>query len=381
MTNRRQFGSIRKLPSGRWQARYRDALTNRLLNAPITFATKAGANRYLATVESDMARGVWHDPRHGDLTFAEWVQRYLSVAGHKAATTRSRDETVLRVHLVPALGPRRLAGITPLDVQHIVNEMASRLAPATVRTNYGVLRAVMNAAVDDGRIARSPCRRIALPHDGDTPRRALEPAELHRLAAEMPREYRALVYVGGVLGLRWSEIVGLRVGRVNILARTLEVSEAIKYVSGRLVVDGLVKSKASLRVLGLPDELAEILAEHLAQQHLSAADADALVFSSPRGGPLNYQNFMLRIWKPAVTAADLVGVTAHDLRHSAATYLDAVGAPEQLMRRRLGHGSSDITRRVYVHVLEETDKRITRSLGELVWKPRAALADDQRATS
>jgi integrase len=341
---------------------------HRLLTAPTTFASKAAAHAFLATVETDMARGEWHDPRHGDVTFDEWVARYLLVADHKAATTRSRDETVLRVHLIPALGARRLGGITPLDVQHLVNEMAAHLAPATVRTNYGVLRAVLNAAVDDGRLARSPCRRIKLPSGTGTPRRALEPSELHRLAGAMPVEYRALVYVGGVLGLRWSELAGLRVGRVNILGRTLEVAEAIKYVSGRLVIDGLVKSKASRRVLGLPDDLAAILAEHLAQQHLTAADADALVFSSPKGGPLNYQNFMLRVWKRAIVEAGLEGVTAHDLRHSAATYLDAVGAPEQLIRRRLGHGSSDITRRVYVHVLDETDKRITRALGTFVWR-------------
>jgi integrase len=378
MTSRRQFGSIRRLPSGRWQARYREPLNNRLLTAPTTFATKADAARYLATVEADVTRGVWHDPRHGDLTFAEWVQRYLAVAVHKAATTRSRDETVLRVHLVPKLGPRRLGGITPLDVQHVVNEMATRLAPATVRTNYGVLRAVMNAAVNDGRIARSPCRRITLPRGSDTPRRALEPAELHRLADAMPREYRALIYVGGVLGLRWSEIAGLRVGRVNVLGHTLEVAEAIKYVSGRLVVDGLVKSRSSRRLLGVPDELAAILAEHLAQRHLTGADADALVFSSPKGGPLNYQNFMLRVRKPAVLKASLLVVTAHDLRHSAATYLDAVGAPEQLLRRRLGHGSGDITRRVYVHVLDETDRTVTRALGELVWPATTQVDIDQR---
>lgn len=380
MTNRRQFGTIRKLPSGRWQARYRDALTNRLSSAPTTYATKADAHRYLATVEADMTRGQWHDPRLGDLTFEEWAKRYLDVAGHKAATTRSRDETVLRVHLVSALGSRRLAGITPLDVQHIVNEMAATLAPATVRTNYGVLRAVLNAAVDDGRIARTPCRRITLPRNGDTPRRALEPSELHRLAGAMPSEYRSLVYVGGVLGLRWSEIAGLRVGRVNISGRTLEIAEAIKYVSGRLVIDGLVKSKAALRTLGLPDELAAILSGHLAQQCLS--EADAFVFSSPRGRPVNYQNFMLRIWKPAVTKAGLEGVTAHDLRHSAATYLDAVGAPEQLIRRRLGHGSSDITRRVYVHVLDQTEQRVTRALGRLVWDSAPDLrSHDQDAAS
>jgi len=49
MKRRRQFGSIRKLPSGRWQARHRETVTNRLLNAPTTFATKAAANRYLVT--------------------------------------------------------------------------------------------------------------------------------------------------------------------------------------------------------------------------------------------------------------------------------------------------------------------------------------------
>jgi integrase len=142
----------------------------------------------------------------------------------------------------------------------------------------------------------------------------------------------------------------------------------------------LVKSKAALRTLGLPDELAAILAEHLAQQRLS--EEDAFVFSSPRGGPLNYQNFMLRIWKPAVTKAGLGGVTAHDLRHSAATYLDAVGAPEQVIRRRLGHGSSDITRRVYVHVLDETDKRVTRDLGQLVWvSALETRSHDQETTS
>ena len=151
---------------------------------------------------------------------------------------------------------------------------------------------------------------------------------------------------------------------MNTPDRTLEVAEAIKYVSGRLVIDGLVKSRSRY---ARSDFLKSSRPSSRTTWPRHLADADALVFSSPRGGPLNYQNFMLRIWKPAVTTAGLEGVTAHDLRHSAATYLDAVGAPEQLMRRRLGHGSSDITRRVYVHVLDETDQRITRALSDLVW--------------
>jgi len=321
----------------------------------------------LSSVQTDLSRGTWQDPKRGEITFAGWVERYWRVTDHKAATTRSRDETVLRTHLLPALGARTLSQITPLDVQQVVNDMSKRLAPSTVRTNYGVLRMVLSAAADDDRISRSPCRRIKLPTENATSHRALSTEGLHRLAAAMPDEYRPMVYVGGVLGLRWSELVGLRVGRVNILGRTLEVAEAIKDVSGQLVEDGLVKSKAARRALGIPDQLAAILAEHLAQRGLTAADGDALLFVSPKGGPLRYQNFMRRVWRPAVATAGLESVTAHDLRHTAATYLDAVGAPEQLIRRRLGHGSSDVTRRVYVHVLDETDKAVTRALGDLVW--------------
>ena len=57
MPARRRFGSVRRLPSGRWQARYWDAADNRI-TAPTTFATKTDAQRWLSAAETDMARGV-----------------------------------------------------------------------------------------------------------------------------------------------------------------------------------------------------------------------------------------------------------------------------------------------------------------------------------
>ncbi len=66
MPARRRFGSVSRLPSGQWQARYWDAAGNRM-GAPTTFATKGDAQRWLSTVETDMLRGDWHDPRLGDV--------------------------------------------------------------------------------------------------------------------------------------------------------------------------------------------------------------------------------------------------------------------------------------------------------------------------
>lgn len=56
-----------------------------------------------------------------------------------------------------------MARITKLDVRRVVDAMASHLAPATVRTSYGVLTAVFSAAVEAEIIAKTPCRGISLP--------------------------------------------------------------------------------------------------------------------------------------------------------------------------------------------------------------------------
>lgn len=103
---RRQFGSVRRLPSGRWQARYWTQ-TGEERTARQTFATKGDASRFLARVQTEMDRGEWHDPRLARITFGRWVEEYLAGARHKRPTTRARDEVVLRTHFLPELGPGR----------------------------------------------------------------------------------------------------------------------------------------------------------------------------------------------------------------------------------------------------------------------------------
>ena len=150
-------------------------------------------------------------------TFGQWTTDYLAGARHKRETTKARDETVLRKHFLPTLGSKALPAITPLDVRGVVEAMAETLAPATVRTNYAVLKAVMNAAVEADLVVKSPCRGVRLPGGKRRERATLTPDDLERLAAGMRQEYRPIVYVAGVLGLRWSEIAGLRVGHLDFL--------------------------------------------------------------------------------------------------------------------------------------------------------------------
>ena len=81
---RRVFGSLRRLSSGRWQVRYRD-LSGVMHTGPHTFTSKADTARYLAMVEADLHWGAWADPKLGRITLADWAKRW------QATTTNAPD--------------------------------------------------------------------------------------------------------------------------------------------------------------------------------------------------------------------------------------------------------------------------------------------------
>ena len=87
MSRRREFGSVRKLPSGRWQARY-EVVGGRSIAAPHTFPTKAEAARWLAKVEADQARGLWIDPQAGRTPLSDYAWRWLRGQARIAKRTR-----------------------------------------------------------------------------------------------------------------------------------------------------------------------------------------------------------------------------------------------------------------------------------------------------
>ena len=99
---RSSWGSVRKLPSGRFQARYCVDLVWH--SAPTTFRTKREADAFLASVRSDVDRGSWIDPDAGKVTFEEYSSRWLAERPHLRPRTRELYEGELRLHILPAFG-------------------------------------------------------------------------------------------------------------------------------------------------------------------------------------------------------------------------------------------------------------------------------------
>lgn len=349
MGRRRQFGSIRQLRSGRYQARLPDGTS-----APQTFSTRADAGRWLSAAETDLARGTFVEHRVAStVTVGEWIEQWHAEHSlHKRPGTLARDRSAIRTHIVPAVGDVPLVNLRPQDVQRFVARLSDVVGPGTTRSVYAVLRAALRTAVDVDLIPRAPTRGVKLPPVPPTAVTVLRPAQLTALAAALPVRWRPMVYVAGVCGLRFAEIAGLRVGRLDLVHRQLHVVETAPQVGPDRAQP---KSAAGRRTVPIPQFLAESLTRHLADTGRDGADPDALVFAAVRDGRLHAGNFHGDIWKPAREAAGFPNLRFHHLRHSAVPLWVEMGANLLQVSRWLGHSSVQITADVYGHLFQETN--------------------------
>ena len=301
---RRSFGSLRQLPSGRWQARYRDA-AGKSHTAPQTFATRPEAARFLAQVETDLARGEWTDPRAGRVAFAEWAGRWQATTTNLRPNTRALHAYLLRRFLLPAFADTALADLDLMAVRSwLAGLEGAAVSPNTVAKAYRLLARIMDTAVEAALIVRNPCSVKGAATERAPEMRVATVAQVAALAEAIDPRYRALVLVAAYAGLRWGELVGLRVKRVDLLHGRITVAEQATEIDGQFTW-GPPKTEAGRRTVTLPAVAAEALAEHLSTY--SQPGPEGLVFTSTEGGLLRRSNFQRRVWRPATRAVGLEG--------------------------------------------------------------------------
>lgn len=364
MSRRRQFGNVRRLTSGRWQARY-ELEGGRSVAAPVSFATKAEAARWLAGVETDRAKGAWVDPLAGRVALDAYAWAWLRGHARLAKRTREIYEAQLRLHIlplihpgVPALGAVALTDLTPELVRQWYAALAEHHSPSVAAKAYTRLRQVLTVAVNDDRIAKNPCRveRGGVEHHPE--QRFATMAELAALAEATPDRYRALVLAAGLGGLRQGELFALRWDDIDLGGATIAVRrKRLRLASGEVIEDD-PKSRAGRRTIALPAVLVAELERHRARY---GGGANGYVFTSKEGTPLERSNFRQRVWLPAARAAGLEGMRFHDLRHSAGTLAARTGATTKELMARLGHASPRAAM-IYQHAADDRDRRIADGL-------------------
>jgi len=358
-----------------------------------TFATRKEAERFERAELGSRDRGVWVDQRQAARTFADVAEEWMASNPAKRPSARERDRSALRTHVAEPFGRRQVGSITPADVQRFVNDLAAGRSPRTVGRTYGVLRAVLHFADDRDYIGRSPCRGIKLPKPAKAKVHVFTPDELVALADAMPAQYAPMVWIGALLGLRWGETAALRVRSIDFLRRTVKIDETRLRSAGDDEEFGPPKSEAGERTLAAPAPLLGLIADHLGRLGLGVATPDALLFTAPEGGALDYTAWRRRVWCRAISEAGcgtfervrvngkhtrdrFDGPGFHDLRRTSTTALVVEGVDIRTAQGRLGHSDPRLTLAVYAQVVPEADRQAADRLAARFLPATAPCAMD-----
>ena len=246
--------------------------------------------------------------------------------------------------------------MTHADVTGWVTGLSAHgLAPASVRQAHRVLSLVLSLAVRDGRIPRNPADKVRLPRASKPEKRFLSDSEVEALA-EAAGDHGLAIRILASLGLRFGELAALRVGRVDLLRRRLEISGERDGGQGQ----GGVRHNedACDEIRADRPTLVDALANHVAGR-----GREELVFRAPRGGVLLLRNWRRQVFDPAARSAGLDGLTPHELRHTAASLAVSSGANVLAVQRLLGHASAAMTLDVYSGSLRRRSRRRCRAHG------------------
>lgn len=362
-----------------WVARYRDEARHQHKK---NFRRRVDADRWLDEITASIVTGRYVDPGAGKISLQDFYNDWSSRQIWRSNSRESADHAV-KTCTFAALP---LSAIRKSHVESWVKQMDAVLAPSTIGTRFTIVRSVLRAAVTDKLIAEDPAAGVALPAKRKRAAAMTIPApedvgSLLEHADQTKRVstrvgFRAFVALGSFAGLRLGEGLGVQVADIDFLRRQLRVERQIQRAkapdiaagketieaTGGIPVLVLPPKYGSERTVFLPDELLQILAEHIAA-HTPGGSADRWLFADEQGRPW-HDNAVTWRWRATRSAAG-VDARLHDLRHFYASGLIAAGCDVVTVQRAMGHASATTTLNTYSHLWPTAEDRTRAAASEL----------------
>ena len=345
----------RKLPSGRYQARYylTDG-TRRTAAVPggITYTHKDKALKAASDYERELATG----PRHYDAkrTWGQWCQEWWPTRLVEASTL-SRDASRRDHHLMKKWQNVPLVDITRHDVRAWAAQLSrSDLSTSTVQRIVHLFSASLNAAIDAELLTSNPAAKLKLAPAVQGSEHFITPEEFALIGNELDDAEFLMATLLFNTGLRFGEAAGLHWGRVDLERRVLTTVEV--FDDRERVMKPYPKGRR-IRDVPIPDEVLALLPETAPRggdcgiPHTSGSCRGGLVLRPGGGGVWDGSNFRKEFYK-AVEFAGVEHTRVHDLRHSYASRLLQQGLQLERIGQLLGHVSTATTQR-YSHLVKD----------------------------
>lgn len=298
-------------------------------------------------------------------TLRTWMTYWLEsvIARDRAVTTVYGYRNIIRNHILPALGGIRLDRLSPPRLQtYLANMIDEGLSPNTVCKHYVTLASCLRLAVRMDLLDTNPMDRVDPPKRKAAEYTLYTPTQLRTLFSAVEGTYLELaVKLAAYLGLRRSEICGLKWGCVDLDKGVISIKEVRTQAGGKPVIKP-PKSASSVRKLGI-EGLNDLRSVLLRERSMcpNSRDPEELVLHNTDGRPLEADRLSFQL-NQVVHKYHLPKITMHGLRHSFASVANSQGVGLYDLSRALGHGSVSVTGNIYTHLFDDTQQEMLETV-------------------
>lgn len=344
------------------------------------FARKMDADAWGAEhVTSAKAAGTYIRPAAGRTTIGDLWPAWIAAKQVRSKPSYIESlEGAWRKHVEPAWGARQIGSIRHAEVQEWVTAMSAQYSASVVLRAAGVLRSLLKTAVADRLIAVNPADGLTMPRKSVKRHIYLAVDELTRLADECAWRHDMILTLGAT-GLRWGEMVALRVGDVDLARRRIRVERSSTEVGGRIVTT--LPKTYERRGITYPKMLEQYL-----RARMAGRDEEAPLFTQPDGsmvrrrhGPTSPGTWFYAAKLRALGEHVARSMTFHDLRHTAASLMVSAGANVKAVQRQLGHKSAAMTLDVYADLFDDDLDAVAERL-DLLFSERGQNVGTEQGT-
>ncbi|WNI18475.1 tyrosine-type recombinase/integrase [Actinacidiphila sp. ITFR-21] len=292
-----------------------------------SFDALQDARTWLAQAQTDARRGGFVDPRDGATSLKDYIATHWWPTRSGDPSTIERIEQRVRRHIVSRLGARPLDAIGTEVLRHWEKRLEKDLGPTSIRLVWATLSSVLQAAVEDRRLGRNPCRSstVGPPAAASGRVEAWPPERVLAVREALPERCRLLLVIGADLGLRQGEALGLSADDIDVEKEIVHVRRQVKMVRAKPCF-ALPKGRKA-RDIPLPAGVARAVRQHMEQRepvpvtlpwddptsaqtpveakHLRPKICGLLVTGRERKAVnRNYCNSS--VWKPSLTTAGVI---------------------------------------------------------------------------
>lgn len=327
------------------------------------------------------------DPRDGSITLADYIALHWAPGRGGAPRTQENQERRARLHIVPHLGELPLRNIKASELRAYIGKLDDTVTSVDYRRGIlSELSSILEAAVDDKRLASNPMRAksVRWPKAPKERREAWLLERAIRVRDAISPRNRICVVLGLGCGLRQGEVFGLSPEDIDYARGVLHVRRQVQSFQGRLYF--ALPKGAKTRVVDMPSAVAEELKRHVetfppVEVELPWEKPEAgrqrrkvsLLITTRFGNAVSSRTWNTHTWKPALAKAGIIPPRAkgakqwqwaaapkdgfHVLRHTYASIMLEAGESVVTLARWLGHSSPAVTLRYYAHFMPEAGSK------------------------